>query len=143
MWSLWLNKDDDREGNGDDGRMDIKNLDDMLPFTTKDGSEIRELLAYRNSVIRNQSLAEARLPVAGATQEHYHPRTEEIYYITHGTGKMRIEGETREVRAGDAIAIPPGQKHKLWNTGNEVLRLLCCCAPAYEHTDTVVTEVAP
>ena len=142
MWSLWLNKDDDREGNGDDGRMDIKNLDDMLPFTTKDGSEIRELLAYRNSVIRNQSLAEARLPVAGATQEHYHPRTEEIYYITHGTGKMRIEGDTREVRAGDAIAIPPGQKHKLWNTGNEVLRLLCCCAPAYEHTDTVITEVA-
>lgn len=120
--------------------MDVKNLEDMPPFITKDGSEIRELLAHRNSAIRNQSLAEARLPVGGATQEHYHPRAEEIYYITHGTGKMRIESEIREVRAGDAIAIPPGQKHKLWNTGNEVLRLLCCCAPAYEHTDTVITE---
>ena len=120
--------------------MDVRNLDDMQPFTTKDGSEIRELLAHRNSVIRNQSLAEARLPTGGATQEHYHPRTEEIYYIIHGTGKIRIEGETREVRAGDAIAIPPGQKHKLWNTGTETLRLLCCCAPAYEHSDTVITE---
>jgi mannose-6-phosphate isomerase-like protein (cupin superfamily) len=121
--------------------MDIKNLDEVPAFTTKDGSEIRELLAYRNSVIRNQSLAEARLPVGGATQEHYHPKCEEIYYITHGVGRMRIEGELREVRVGDAIAISPGQKHKLWNTGEEMLRLLCCCAPAYEDGDTIITEV--
>jgi mannose-6-phosphate isomerase-like protein (cupin superfamily) len=120
--------------------MDVKNLDELPPFITKDGSEIRELLAHRNSAIRHQSLAEARLPVGGATQEHFHPRTEEIYYLTHGAGKIRIENETRDVRAGDAIAIPPGRKHKLWNTGGETLRLLCCCAPAYEHDDTVITE---
>jgi mannose-6-phosphate isomerase-like protein (cupin superfamily) len=121
--------------------MDIRNLEETGSFITKDGSEIRELLAYRNSIIRNQSLAEARVPVGGSTQEHYHVRTEEIYYITHGSGRIRIEGETRDVRAGDAIAIPPGQKHKLWNTSGEVLRLLCCCAPAYEHSDTIITEV--
>lgn len=122
--------------------MDVRNLDDMSAFTTRDGSEIRELLAYRNSAIRNQSLAEARLPAGGSTQEHYHPKTEEIYYITHGHGRMRIEGELRDVRPGDAIAILPGKKHKIWNTGTDVLRLLCCCAPAYEHGDTVITESA-
>lgn len=120
--------------------MDIRNLGDTAAFITKDGSEIRELLAHRNSAIRNQSLAEARVPVGGSTQEHYHPRAEEIYFITAGTGRMRIEGETREVKAGDAIAIPPGKKHKLWNTGGEVLKLLCCCAPGYEHSDTIITE---
>ena len=120
--------------------MDIKNLYEVPSFITKDGSEIRELLAHRNSAIRNQSLAEARLPVGASTQEHFHPRAEEIYFITHGVGKIRIENETREVRAGDAIAISPGQKHKLWNTGGETLRLLCCCAPAYEHSDTIITE---
>ena len=120
--------------------MDIKNLEDVPAFTTKDGSEIRELLANRNSSIRNQSLAEARLPVGGSTQEHFHPRAEEIYYITHGQGRIRIEGDFRDVKCGDAIAIPPGLRHKLWNTGQETLRLLCCCAPAYEHEDTVITE---
>ena len=120
--------------------MDVKNLNQVPSFITKDGSEIRELLAYRNSAIRNQSLAEARLPAGASTQEHYHPKAEEIYYITHGTGRIRIEGELREIKAGDAIAIPPGQKHKLWNTGHETLRLLCCCAPAYEDSDTVMTE---
>ena len=77
-------------------------------FITKDGSEIRELLACRNSGLRHQSLAEARLPVGGSTQEHYHVKTEEIYYLTHGRGRIRIEGEERAVNAGDAIAIPPG-----------------------------------
>ena len=120
--------------------MDIKNLAEVPAFTTKDGSEIRELLAHRNSAIRHQSLAEARLAPGCSTREHYHPRTEEIYYITHGHGRMRIEGELREVKPGDAIAIPPGQKHKLWNLGLDTLRLLCCCAPAYEDSDTVMTE---
>ena len=120
--------------------MDVVNLDQVPAFETKDGSEIRELLAHRNSVIRQQSLAEARLAVGQATTEHYHVKTEEIYYITHGTGRMRIDSEERDVRVGDAVAIPPGRKHKLWNTGNEPLRLLCCCAPAYEHGDTIMTE---
>jgi mannose-6-phosphate isomerase-like protein (cupin superfamily) len=122
--------------------MDIQNLDTVPAFITKDGSEIRELLAHRNSAIRNQSLAEARLPVGGSTQEHYHPQAEEIYFITEGRGRIRIEGETREVRVGDAIAIRPGQRHKLWNCGDGPLQLLCCCAPAYEHADTVITEGA-
>lgn len=120
--------------------MDVKNLQSVPAFITKDGSEIRELLAHRNSVIQRQSLAEARLPVGGATQEHYHARTEEIYFLTHGTGRIRLDGEVREVGPGDAIAIPPGARHKLWNTGKEPLRLLCCCAPAYEHDDTFITE---
>ncbi len=120
--------------------MDIVSLATAPPFVTKDGSEIRELLAYRNSAIRQQSLAEARLPVGGATQEHYHARTEEIYFITSGGGRIRIEDEVREVKAGDAIAIPPGRRHKLWNTGAGPLTLLCCCAPCYEHSDTFLTE---
>ncbi|MEX2185361.1 MAG: cupin domain-containing protein [Pirellulales bacterium] len=120
--------------------MDVKNLAEVPVFTTKDGSEIRELLAHRNSAIRNQSLAEARLAPGMSTAPHYHRRTEEIYYITHGRGEMRIGGEVRSVGPGDAIAIPTGAVHTIANTGDAVLRFLCCCAPAYEHEDTVLAE---
>jgi mannose-6-phosphate isomerase-like protein (cupin superfamily) len=120
--------------------MDIQNIDSVPAFITKDGSEIRELLAERNSCIRNQSLAEARLASGLATAPHYHPRSEEIYYILAGTGLMRIAGETRDVGPGDAIAIPPGLPHQITNTGRDVLRFLCCCAPGYEHEDTVLVE---
>jgi len=109
--------------------MDLVNRAQAEPFITKDGSQIRELLAYRNSVIRNQSLAEATIAVGGDTQEHYHPKSEEIYYILNGSGRIKIDNERREVGPLDAIAIPPGTRHKIWNTGNVPLVLLCCCAP--------------
>jgi mannose-6-phosphate isomerase-like protein (cupin superfamily) len=120
--------------------MDIQNIAQAEPFTTKDGSEIRELLAHRNSCIRNQSLAEARLPAGAQTTAHLHPKTEEIYYILSGNGTMRIGDETRQVGPGDAIAIPPGAEHQITNTGTPVLKFICCCAPGYEHDDTVLSS---
>ena len=120
--------------------MDIKNIDNVPAFTTKDGSEIRELLAYRNSCIANQSLAEARLPVGATTTRHRHPKTEEIYYILAGRGQMQIGDETQPVVPGDAIAIPPGASHQITTTGGEPLKFLCCCAPGYEDADTVLEE---
>lgn len=119
--------------------MDVINRNAAAPFITKDGSEIRELLAYRNSCIRNQSLAEATLPPGGSTAEHFHATSEEIYYILSGRGRMRVADEERDVAAFDAIALPPGVRHKLTNTGPEPLVFLCCCAPPYEHDDTVMS----
>jgi len=120
--------------------MDIQNINEVTAFTTKDGSEIRELLASRNSAIAKQSLAEARLPVGGQTTAHYHPRTEEIYYILEGHGRMQIDEELRDVGPGDAIAIPPGNIHQITNVGDVQLKFLCCCAPEYEDGDTVLVE---
>ena len=123
--------------------MDVVNIAAAPPFTTKDGSEIRELLAHRNSAIRNQSLAEARLPPGTATDPHFHPQAEEIYYLLEGRGRMQIEADVRDVVPGDAIAIPPGQRHQITNTGAQALRFLCCCAPCYEHDDTVMVNDWP
>ncbi|MEM9444367.1 MAG: cupin domain-containing protein [Verrucomicrobiota bacterium] len=120
--------------------MDVINREQVKAFITVDGSEIREFLAHRNSSIRNQSLAEATLKPGCATAEHYHPMAEEIYYILEGKARMRIEDEEQEVGPKDAIAIPPGKRHKIWNLGEEPLVFLCCCAPCYENEDTVMTE---
>jgi mannose-6-phosphate isomerase-like protein (cupin superfamily) len=120
--------------------MDIQNLNRVERFVTKDGSEIRELLAHRNSCIRNQSLAEARLSSGASTTPHYHPKAEEIYYILQGEARMSVGRETAAVGPGDAIAIGPGITHQITNTGKEALIFLCCCAPGYEHDDTVLVE---
>lgn len=121
----------------------VRNLHEVVAFTTKDGSEIRELLAYRNSCVRRQSLAEARLPPGASTTPHYHPHTEEIYYVLSGTGTMRLEQHVQEVGPGDAIAIPRGARHQITNSGSELLTFLCCCVPAYEHEDTVLVDDWP
>jgi len=120
--------------------MDVGNLDERQAFTTLDGSTIREIAGRQTLPSRHQSLAEATVPVGGCTAAHYHPQAEELYFFTAGTGRLRIGGEERDVRAGDCAVIPPGAEHKLVNTGTEPLVLLCCCAPPYTHEDTVLTE---
>jgi mannose-6-phosphate isomerase-like protein (cupin superfamily) len=106
----------------------------QAPFTTKDGSTIRSLLDLSNAPVVGQSLAEATLPAGTATERHHHKRSEEIYYLLEGSGRMEIDGETREVGPGDAILIPPGSRHQIHALSD--LRFLCCCAPPYSHEDT-------
>jgi len=99
------------------------------PFTTKDGSTIREL--HHTGA---QSLAEATVDTGAATQRHYHRAAEEIYVILEGEGRMEVDGEERPVAPGDAVLIPPGSWHEI--TAATPLRFLCCCAPPYAHEDT-------
>lgn len=114
----------------------MRNYAEAEPFTTKDGSTIRELLGLPTSaLVRNQSLAEATLAPGQATDRHYHRQAEEIYYIVEGGGLMEVEGVEREVGVGDAVLIPPDAWHTL-RAGLDGVRLLCCCAPPYRHEDT-------
>ena len=114
--------------------MTVLNIADQKPFTTKDGSTIRSILDRTNAPVEKQSLAEARVPAGTATQRHYHRLAEEFYFILEGAGEMEIDGETRDVKPGDAILIPAGAWHTI--TARETLRFLCCCAPPYAHEDT-------
>ena len=109
--------------------MQVQSLGAAEPFTTKDGSTIREL--HHTSA---QSLAEATLAPGQETERHYHARTEEIYFVLEGAGELEIDGEWRPVAPGDAALIPPGAWHQIRATAP--LRFLCCCAPPYSHEDT-------
>ena len=120
--------------------MEIVRRERREPFITADGSSIRELAGIPSGNASNQSLAEAVVPPGGQTVAHLHRRTEEIYLFTRGSGRMRLGDEERPVRAGDCVVIPPGMAHKLWAGERQPLVLLCCCAPAYSHEDTVLLE---
>lgn len=74
------------------------------------------------------------LPPGASEGDHSHGRAgngdddgrplEEIYYFLQGHGLMRIAGEEVAVSPGDAILVPPGVDHGLYNTGEEPLRLV-------------------
>jgi mannose-6-phosphate isomerase-like protein (cupin superfamily) len=91
--------------------MRLTDLDAAAPFVTADGSTIR----------------------AGAA-------TGKLDFITAGRGRMRLDGEERDVRPGDCSVIPPGARHTLFTSGPEPLRLPCRCAAASRHDDTVLTD---
>jgi mannose-6-phosphate isomerase-like protein (cupin superfamily) len=116
--------------------VEVRSRDRAEPFTTADGSTIRELLGLITAPVRNQSLAEATLSPGQSTERHYHGATEEFYYVLEGTGEMEVDGVRAAVAPGDAILIPPGAWHQIRAEGSAPLRFLCCCAPAYRHEDT-------
>jgi mannose-6-phosphate isomerase-like protein (cupin superfamily) len=110
-------------------------------YVTKDGSTIRELMhpeghGSTNYCVKNQSLAEATIPVGVATILHKHTLTEELYHIASGKGLMTMGAQQFDVTAGDTICIPPGTAHRVENTGSSDLKIMCCCSPAYSHEDT-------
>lgn len=126
--------------NGKNTRLQKQRYQAALPYTTKDGSEIRELMHPSVHGNQAQSLAEATISPGRRTHLHRHHRTEELYHITAGTGRMTLGDETFLVESGETICIPPGTPHCIEASGHIALRLLCCCSPAYDHDDTELLE---
>lgn len=112
---------------------------EVQPYVTLDGSEIRELMHPAVQGNRAQSLAEARVFPGKPTRLHRHLKTEELYYILEGRGIMRLGEDEFPVAPGDTVTILPATPHRIAAEGG-VLRLLCCCAPAYSHEDTELLD---
>lgn len=52
---------------------------------------------------------------------HSHTMIEEVVIVHKGKGKIQIENEMSELRAGSVAVIPAGQFHALCNTGKQNL----------------------
>jgi mannose-6-phosphate isomerase-like protein (cupin superfamily) len=118
----------------------VTHFNDVSPYTTRDGSQIFELMHPDKQGNSNQSLALAVIFPGEKTKLHKHLQSEEIYYIQSGTGSMILGDDKFEIITGDTICIAPGNNHNVENTGTEELKILCCCSPAYSHTDTVLKD---
>ena len=71
---------------------------------------------------------------------HYHAKTEEIYYIMSGSGKMVIDGKTFSVKKGHSILVPKGARHELANTGRGKLVYICVDSPVFDPKDVFVDK---
>ncbi len=111
-----------------------------LPYVTLDGSLIRELMHPRTHSNQAQSLAEATVAIGATTRLHRHTKTEELYHFTNGEGLMTLGDEVFAVKAGDTVCIHPGTAHRVQNTGDRPLKILCCCTPPYADDDTELLD---
>jgi uncharacterized cupin superfamily protein len=70
------------------------------------------------------------LPGEAVRPAHSHPHSEELIYLITGSGKVMIDGNIGDVRAGSAILFEQGKVHMLKNTSNEEMKVICFFAPA-------------
>ena len=66
----------------------------------------------------------AKLQPTLSYERHNHEDHEEVYYIIHGTGQIRIGSETAKFKDGDVIYIPQKSVHSITNDGNEMVEFL-------------------
>jgi len=60
----------------------------------------------------------------GHTPLHHHGWEHEVFIVA-GQGEVRGE-RVAAFREGDAVFVPPGEKHQFLNTGRSVLKFICC-----------------
>jgi mannose-6-phosphate isomerase-like protein (cupin superfamily) len=91
----------------------------VQPWTETCG-QIRPLLEEKDGAaaeVHHLQITDAKL--------HYHQRTDEIYYVLDGQGRMRLDDQEIELHKGVVVYVPRGVKHKAW--GN--LTVLVVCVP--------------
>jgi len=73
-----------------------------------DSSELKGILFFAYGVLKPGKMIET----------HVDPY-EEIYYVAHGQGVMRVGDDEQQVTDGDAIWIPRGSSHSMVNNRAE------------------------
>ncbi|UQZ86064.1 Putative oxidoreductase YteT precursor [Paenibacillus konkukensis] len=71
-----------------------------------------------------QFMGYSELPPGTSIGYHGHREDEEVYIILEGTGVMTVNGEERQVKAGDIVLNKPWWKHGLENNGDRPLRAI-------------------
>ena len=112
------------------------------PIQTPHGERVYELLGQAVGPEGiDHSIAVVEMDPGKASLRHYHPKTRESYFVQQGSGWMELGTESQEVSEGDLIYIPPGESHKITNTGEGTLQLWVVCVPAWTPDCSVFTEI--
>jgi quercetin dioxygenase-like cupin family protein len=92
----------------------------------KGEGEVRSVRLYSQDDFNTplQFFYYTEIPPGASIGYHKHRDDEEMYVILEGSGLMTVDGETREVKAGDAILNKPFGSHSLKNHTSRDLKLL-------------------
>jgi quercetin dioxygenase-like cupin family protein len=95
------------------------------------GRQLRWVITSETAGAKFCSMAVIRVaPGAKVRPAHSHPNGEEIIYILNGYGRVLIDGEVGQVKAGSAVLFPQGKVHMLHNQSHEEMKVACFFAPA-------------
>jgi mannose-6-phosphate isomerase-like protein (cupin superfamily) len=101
-----------------------------VPELRHPGRYMRWLANADSLPAKNLSVCVIRvLPGESVKPAHSHPNSEELIYIIEGSGKVMIENEIGDVRAGSAVLFEQGKIHILKNTGSTEMKVICFFAP--------------
>lgn len=103
--------------------------DRSLRFNVKDRAKeiLRDtyfLIDPETSPSRTLKMGHTTVYPTGKTTGHSHDDMEEVYFVVAGEGLMQVGEDEFPIKAGDALYIPPGERHTTYQRGNLPLVIL-------------------
>ncbi len=80
--------------------------------------------------MKNFCVGYVTLEPKGGQVPWHNQESEEVYFVIEGTGEFCLGEERTTVRAGQAVAIPPGVFHQMTNIGEKPLIMMYIYGPA-------------
>ncbi|MEW6230240.1 MAG: cupin domain-containing protein, partial [Bacillota bacterium] len=87
------------------------------------------LVSEKTVGARNLAMGVNETYPGGMVPEHVHETEEEVMYFLAGRGKFITRDSEVDLEPGVAIYNPPGEPHKIVNTGGEVLKFVWIYSP--------------
>tara|TARA_B100000131_G_scaffold209680_1_gene201624 strand:+ start:588 stop:917 length:330 start_codon:yes stop_codon:yes gene_type:complete len=78
-----------------------------------------------NKFLNNLVLSSTLLNPFKQTTGHNHSGQEEVYFFVSGSGRMLLDDEEFDVKAGDVVLIPDGAFHRVINNTGEPFYFVC------------------
>ena len=66
----------------------------------------------------------------GGPPPHRHLAEDELFYVFEGSVSFTMDGQSREVGAGESVFVPKGTAHSYANTGGGSARMIAIYTPA-------------
>lgn len=102
-------------------------LDTAEHTATVYGGDVTRLLVFTTGIQPGQHVVRAAVawmePGKGG-QTHYHPYTDEHYYVLDGVADVVINGVPHRLKPDSFIRVPRGSTHSMGNGGEQTLRYL-------------------
>ena len=83
----------------------------------------RESVVVRSSAPGLLEVEATYRPGGSPPPAHLHPHQSERFEVLEGILRTQVEGEDRELRAGDTLDVPEGAVHRMWNAAGAPARV--------------------
>ena len=121
--------------------MFAKNSSKCDRIVALDGTDLCELIhpdREGKQLHMGYSVAHAALKKGSASKPHILANSSEVYYILSGKGVVCVGDESKEVRSGEVVYVPPGSTQSIENVGENDLEFLCIVYPPWRKEDEIV-----
>lgn len=95
---------------------------------------------YFRSVVANSNHTQVVIMSVNPGEDiglEVHPKEDQVLYLVSGQGKVLLNGQESDFKAGDCVLVPAGVEHNFTTVGDEPMKIITTYSPPHHPEGTV------